>query len=384
MNGPPSYPAPPDGRDYRHQPPLLPGRPVPAHPPRDRLDRPGQTRYADPAHGGRVRWVADPPRGALPEPSQAPEQPYTGPPSYPAPPRWGFPNLVWRLPTRVPGTASTKPDPADGQRALGIGAVAVLTALAVFTTIAGAAELWRYGLLVQGRDSALNSTVMAVSDGMVVWLYLLTVPLLAFAGVTLAVAWLLVARTAAARLTDIDPPRSALSVVSRIFAPWLLLGVLAGALAFLVRLVPEVAPVVKTAGPVVLFGVFVVSLVFAGPVVAELEHAALGKSPEAKIRPSRLVIAWWLAWVGNSACAALTIGWRMRDGLQAEADAVFLTAVTDLTATALAVLTVLLIRRVMALLAPPMPGKLSQLRVVSVRGAPDPPLRVARPAGARR
>lgn len=375
MTGPPSYPAPPDGgRDHGHQPPMLPGRPVPVHPP-----------YAGPARGGKVRWVADPPRGAWTEPPQAPAEPYTGPPSYPAPPRWGFPNLVWRLPTMVPGTASTKPDPADGQRALGIGAVAVLTALALFTTIAGAAELWRYGLLVQSRDSALNSTVVAVSDGMVLWLYLLTVPLLALAGMIITVAWLLLARTAAARIAGTDPPRSARSVLSRIFAPWLLLGVLAGALVLLVvRLLPAVAPVVKTAGPVVLFGVFVVSLVFAGPVAAELEHAALGKSHEAKIRPSRLVIAWWLAWVGNSACAALTIGWRLREGLQAEADAVLLTAVTDLTAAALAVITVLLIRRIMALLAPPMPGKLSQLRVVTVRGAPDPPLRVARPAGARR
>lgn len=372
MTGPPLYPPPPGGGGgHGHQPPLLPGRPV--RPP-----------YADPARGGKVRWVADPPRGALTEPSQAPVQPYTGPPSYPAPPRWGFPNLVWRLPTTVPGTASTKPDPADGQRALGIGAVAVLTALAVFATIAGAAELWRYGLLVQSRDSALNSTVVAVSDGMVLWFYLLTVPLLALAGVIVSVAWLLVARTAAARLADTDPSRSARSVLSRIFAPWLLLGVLACALALLARLLPAVAPVVKTAGPVLLFGVFLVSLVFAGPVAAELEHAALGKSHDAKIRPSRLVIAWWLAWVGNSACAALTIGWRMRDGLQAEADSVLLTAVTDLTAAALAGLTVLLIRRIMALLAPPMPGKLSRLRVVTVHGAPDPPLRVARPAGARR
>ncbi|MQA62683.1 MAG: DUF4328 domain-containing protein [Actinophytocola sp.] len=379
MTGPPLYPPPPDGgRGHGHQPSLLPGRPETVHPPHDHLS------YADPARGGKVRWVADAPRGALTGPLQAPVQPYTGPPSYPAPPRWGFPNLVWRLPTMVPGTASTKPDPADGQRALGIGAVAVLTALAVFTTIAGAAELWRYGLLVQSRDSALNSTVVALSDGMVLWLYLLTVPLLALAGLIVTVAWLLLARTAAARLADTDPPRSARNVLSRIFAPWLLLGVLAGALALLVRLLPAAAPVVKTAGPVVLFTVFVVSLVFAGPVAAELEHAALGKSHEAKIRPSRLVIAWWLAWVGNSACAALTIGWRMRDGLQTEADSVLLTAVTDLTAAALAVLTVMLIRRIMALLAPPTPGKLSQLRVVTVRGAPDPPLRVARPAGARR
>lgn len=338
-----------------------------------------------PAQGGPVRWVALAPHGpATRRPPARREQPYTGPPSYPAPPKWGFPNLIWRLPTQVPGTASTKQDPADAQRTIGVGAMVVLLALAVFTAFAGAAEVWRYALLVQSRDAALSATAVEISDLLVVWVYLATVPLLSLAAVLMTFAWFLLARTAAARQSGYQPPRSLLSVLLRVFAPWPAVGLALGLLWLVATLVPAASQVAVTLMPVVALGVLAVSLVLAGPVLIELEHAALGNGPDVRLRPSRLALAWWAAWAGNGVLVALTVIWRTRDGLQQQADAVVLTAATDFAAAALAVLTALVIRRLMALLVPRHRGALRRFRVVGVRGAPEPELRTARPASASR
>ncbi|MFB9726171.1 DUF4328 domain-containing protein [Haloechinothrix salitolerans] len=311
------------------------------------------------------------------------QEPYTGPPSYPAPPKWGFPNLVWRLPTRVPGTATTKQDPAEAQRTIGIGAIVALLALAAFTTLAACAELWRYALLVRSRDAALSAGIVQASDTLVVWLYLATVPLLSLVAVILTFAWLLLARAAAAHRSGYDPPRSLLGVILRVFAPWPAVGLVLGLLWLVATVVPAVERVAVTLMPVAALGVLVVCLVLTGPVVVELEHAALGNG-HSKPRPSRLALAWWAAWVCNGVLVALTAIWRTRDGLQQQADAVALTAVTNIAAAVLAVLTVLVIRRVMALLAPRSRRPPRRFRVVDVRGAPEPELRTTRPASARR
>lgn len=336
-----------------------------------------------PARG--VRWVALTPHPPAVRRRQR-QEPYTGPPSYPAPPKWGFPNLIWRLPTSVPGTATTRQDPADAQRTTGIGAIVVLLGLAAVTTLAAAAELWRYALLVQSRDTALSATAVRASDTLVVWGYLATVPLLSLAAVTLAFTWLLQARTAAARKSGYDPPRSALSVILRIFAPWPAVGLALGALWLLATVVPAAEQVAIALMPVAALGVLLVALALAGPVVIELEHAALGDvgNGPGRPRPSWLVLAWWAAWVGNGVLVALTAIWRSRDGLQQQADAVVLTAITDIAAAVLAVLTALVIRKVMALLAPRWGRPQRRFRVVGVRGAPEPELRTTRPAGARR
>ncbi|MPY78370.1 MAG: DUF4328 domain-containing protein, partial [Actinophytocola sp.] len=288
-----------------------------------------------------------------------------------------------RLPTQVPGTATTKQDAADAQRTIGMGAIAVLLALAAFTALAGGAELWRYALLVRSRDDVLSAAVVKASDTLVVWVYLATVPLLSLAAVTLTFAWLLLARTAAARRSGYDPPRSLLSVILRVFAPWPAVGLALGLLWLVATLIPPVEQVAVTLMPVVALGVLAVCLALAGPVVVELEHAALGNGG-GRPRPSWLALAWWAAWVGNGVLVALTAIWRSRDGLQQQADAVVMTSATDFAAAVLAVLTVLLIRRVMALLAPRSLRPPRQFRVLGVRGAPDPELRTARPAGARR
>ncbi len=294
----------------------------------------------------RLRWVAMPPPGSEQEPDAPHAGPYTGPPSYPAPPRWGFPSLTWRWPTIVPGTPSAAADPVQRQHTLGRQVLAVLGATALLAALAAGAEVWRYLLLVQSRDSALDSGVVHSSDALVLAAALLTFVSGGFAaGVTLW--WVLLARTAAAERTGFAAPR----------ATW---------------------------RAVVAMAVPVANLVLAGPVIAELEHQALGRSPKRRPQPSRLVLGWWATWVVNGVLVVLTVVWRIRDGVQAQADSVALTACTDLAACALAVLTGLVVRRIMALLAPVAEGSRRRMRVVAVRGAPESPLRPARPAGSPR
>jgi hypothetical protein len=126
-----------------------------------------------------------------------------------------------------------------------------------------------------------------------------------------------------------------------------------------------------------------INLVLAGSIVAELEHAVLWRPASARPRPSRLVLTWWAAWIGNALLLALTVIWRTRDGVQADADAVVLSAVTDLSAAVLAILTTLAVQRFTRLLAPVDAASVRPLRVVTVKGAPEVP-RHPRPRTATR
>lgn len=291
----------------------------------------------------RVRWVATAP--GAPRPRRAAPRPYTGPPSYAAPPRWGFPHLAWRWPTAVPGTPTGTQAPSQRLRMIARNAATVLWTLAVLAGIAGAGEFWRYLLLLDSRDSALTPGVVGTSDALVLSFSLLTFVLALFAFAA-TLWWLFVARSAAAEDSGLQPPRPAWQV---------LLG----------TLVP---------GP---------NLVLAGSILAELEHAALRRPADARPRPSRLVLAWWSAWVANGLLLALTVVWRMRDGVQADADGVVLSGLTDVSAAAVAVLTALLVRRVTRLVAPIDADVVRPLRVVRVSGAPEVGRR-SRPATAAR
>lgn len=293
----------------------------------------------------RLRWVATPPPGADSAPPERPRQPYTGPPSYPAPPRWGFPTLTWRRPTMIPGTSSAVADPVVRQRTVSGRVLAALAAAAMLAALSGAAELWRYVLLVRSRTSSLNSGMVLYSDALVVATALLTFAMGALA-FGLTVWWLLLARDAAAETTGVAPPRETWRVLVAVLVP----------------------------GP---------NLVLAGEVLAELEHAALGRPSGQRPSPSRLVLGWWAAWVTNAVLMIITVVWRAREGVQAQADSVLLTACTDLAACMLAVLTAVVVHRIGRLLSPADPtGR--RLRVVTVHGAPEPPLRTARPAGSPR
>ncbi|WET83424.1 DUF4328 domain-containing protein [Amycolatopsis sp. QT-25] len=293
----------------------------------------------------RVRWVASPPPGAWPRRREPVAEHYSGPPSYPVPPRWGFPNLVWRRPTAVPGTASGEVTAGERLRVITRSLLPVLWTFAALAVAASASEIWRYVLLVQSRDSALSTSVVSVSDSFVITTGLLTT-ILSLLPSGLTVWWLLVARHAAADASGEVPPR------------------------------PQWQVLVFTLVPVV-------NLIMVLPIVAELEHAVLRRTRETRPKPSRLVVSWWGVWMLNWVLLGLVVVWRFRDGVQALADGVVLVALTDLAAAGLAVVTALLVKRMSGLLAPVVEKRLRLLRVLKVEGAPDPDRR-ARPASSMR
>ncbi|MFL6142744.1 MAG: DUF4328 domain-containing protein [Labedaea sp.] len=291
-------------------------------------------------------WVATPPPGAYPGAPARRRSPYVGPPSYAAPPRWGFPALAWRWPTSVPGTRGREPVNVDRVRVLARQAVAVLLAAAGTALFGAGGEIWRYVLLVQSRAGAMSRTVVDTSDAMVITAALLSITFgLAAAAGTLR--WLFLARDAAAELGGAEPARPGWQVLVCLLVPG-------------------------------------VNLVVPGATLAELEHAVLRHPVDERPRPSRAVLAWWVAWVVGGLLFTLTLLWRLRTSVQAQADGVLLNALTYVAAAVVAVLTVSVVRRLTTLLVPIDPARVRFMRVIKIDGAPAPPLRPGRPAGSVR
>jgi hypothetical protein len=222
----------------------------------------------------------------------------------------------------------------------------MLWLLAGLAVLAAAAEIWRYVLLLRSRFGALSGGAVSASDTFV------------YTGASLALAvgviaagltvwWLYVARLAATEVSGYRMART-----NRQF--------------FLGMLIPGV------------------NLAVAGSVLAELEHAAQRGEPGQRPKPSRLVKWWWAAWVAGGVLTLVTFLWRLRDGVQAQADGVVLAALTDLVGATVAVLTVLLIRQLVRLLAPIETANVRLMRVVKVIDAPEPPLRATRSWGSSR
>ncbi|MCP2170460.1 DUF4328 domain-containing protein [Goodfellowiella coeruleoviolacea] len=291
-------------------------------------------------------WVASPPPGAYPRRPARHAPRYSGPPAYPVPPRWGFPLVTWRWPTSLPGTAWDEANPVDRVRML-TGAVrnALLFTAAMAGWAAGS-EIWRYVLLVLSRYGPLSEGLVTTSDAMVVASSLLAVVAAVLAAVLLLL-WSQRARQAAAVNAGYALSRPQWQLVVGLLVPG-------------------------------------VNLVLPGSALAELEHAALRRPAGERPRPSRLVLGWWAAWVAGAVLCVLTLGWAFRDGVQAMADGVLLHAVTDLAAVAVAVATLLVVRRISALLAPVDLASVRLMRVIRVQGAPEPPLRAVRMAGSPR
>lgn len=294
-----------------------------------------------------TRWVATSPRGARQPPARR-RLPYLGPPAYGATPRWGFPPLAWRWPTAVPGTRTGDQEPVsvDRVRMVGGHAAAMMWALAALATMAAVGEIWRYVLLVRSRDGALSDRLVATSDAVVTIGSVLALAFAVLAGVVV-LWWLHLARHAAAAATGQTLPRRDWQVIVYLLIPG-------------------------------------VNLVMAGVVLAELEHHVLRRSADQRPRPTLSVKIWWVAWVVSGLLLAATILWRLRDGVQAQADGVILSAITDLAAITVAVLTGLIVRRMSTLLAPIDPRQVRYLRVLRVDNAPDPELRPTRLAHSRR
>nr|WP_245614538.1 DUF4328 domain-containing protein [Actinokineospora inagensis] len=200
-------------------------------------------------------------------------------------------------------------------------------------------------LLLQSRTGALSRNIVQLSDSLVVTGSVLSV----CAGILSALAtlwWVQAARLAAAETAGYLPARE----------DWRLL------------------PGLVVPGP---------NLVVPGAVLAELEHAILRRPADVRPTPTGLMWTWWLTWVANWLLAVFTLLWRFRDSVQAQADGVILTTLTNLAAVTLAVLTLRLVSRFSLLLAPMDPTSVRRLRVVQVDGAPTP-TRVPRPTTSAR
>lgn len=294
----------------------------------------------------RQRWVATVPPGSTGRRARTRRRlPYMGPPRYGTTPTWGFPALAWRWPKAVPGAMTEEPVTVDRVRAVAGHASSMLWALAVLAVCAAGGEIWRYALLIESRTGALSSRLVSTSDALVTIAAVLT---LAFGLVTLGVVlwWLNMARRTAADLAD-----------QRVARPdWQVLVYL---------LVPGI------------------NLVMAGVVLTELEHQVLRRPADQRPVPSKQVKIWWASWAAAGVLCVVTVLWRFRDSVQARADGVVLSALTDLAAAGVAVLTALMVRRLATLLAPIDPTTVRYLRVLRVEGAPEPPLRV-KPVNSRR
>jgi hypothetical protein len=252
-------------------------------------------------------WVAEPPPGP-PVPVPRRRMPYAGPPRYRFPPRWGFPARAWPRPT------AARPDPVWAARSMAATAGPLLWATAVVAVLAGAAEIWRYALLLASRDGALGAGTVAASDAFVSSAGTLA-PVVALISGGLVVLWSVRAVRAAAEVAGVRPARSTRAVL----LGWLVPGL---------------------------------NLAVPGSVLAEIEHSALLLPPARRPRPSKLLLAWWASWLVGGVLAVVVLLWSLRAGVQARADGVLLHAVLDLLAALTAALTALLVARLTRLLLP--------------------------------
>ncbi|MGP4018526.1 DUF4328 domain-containing protein [Saccharopolyspora sp. 5N708] len=294
-----------------------------------------------------MEWVATPPGG--PRRIRPPRRPqrYTGPPAYPAVPRWGFPLLAWRWPLALP--LRPHADPMVRAESAAGTAIATLWITAAVAVVATFAEGWRYVLLVISRGQALPRMTLAISDalvgttGLILWLLGVLCGLF-------VVLWGLRARAAAAERIGVHSARPDWQVVVGVLVPGL-------------------------------------NLFVPGSVLAELEHSVLvaegARKRGARPFPTLRVRLWWAVWVATLLLGWLAFGWGFRDSVQALADGVVLHAINNALVAVLAIGTAKMIKYLMRLLAPADPTELKHLRVREVRAAPPPP-KAKRPGTAPR
>ncbi|MGH3670674.1 MAG: DUF4328 domain-containing protein [Pseudonocardiaceae bacterium] len=224
------------------------------------------------------------------------------------------------------------PTDATGEQMRALAAVAVpllgLTAGLVLAT--GGAEAWRYALLLSSRTDAVPATPLHASDVMVVTGGVVSLLSAALAGLV-TLGWLVHAVAAASHAAAVTPTRSRWQLVAGVLVPGM-------------------------------------NLVVPGAVLAELEHAALRQDPEHRPHPSPLVIGWWVIWVIGVLLAGIALLWDLRDGVQARADGVLLHIATDLVAGAVAITTILVVKRMTWLLSPMALAGSRRMVVLRVRG----------------
>ena len=235
------------------------------------------------------RWVASAPGSAsrrrvrrIPTPT----------PRYEVMPTWGLP-IAPRPHPSVPESATDR---------LARRSTSLLTATAALFVAAAVAELARYVVLLVSRERLMPAAVLALSDAAVWCLSFVSLGVGLVAAVATVARVVRFRREAYGHRGRTDPRRTRT----------LYLG--------------SLVPIVNLLLP----GVFLTEL------VRESEH---------RLRLERLVPWWWTAWVGNWLLIAATVAWRTVDGIQAQATGVVLTAITDLVAAGVAVLTLTVVRR---------------------------------------
>lgn len=256
-----------------------------------------------------LHWVAERPSVAASPAVPVPRAAYAGPPRYRERPRGGYPALPWPAP-RAPQPL----DPLTAARSVAGSVVPLLWATAAVAVVAAGAEIWRYVLLLFSRTDALDAGVVAASDALVASAGTIAPILTVLAG-GLVILWTVRAAQAAAACAGVRPARRTPYIV----VGWLMPGL---------------------------------NLAVPGSVLAEIEHTALGLSPDVRPRPSRMVLGWWALWVVGVVLSGVVLLWGLRTGVQARADGVVLHAVLDLLAAGTAGLTAVLLTRLTRLLGP--------------------------------
>jgi Domain of unknown function (DUF4328) len=226
----------------------------------------------------------------------------------------------------VPVSASAE----EQMRGLASLAVPLLGLTALLVVVTGAGEAWRYALLLDSRFDAVPAGPLRVSDALVVIGGVVSVLASVLAG-AVTLGWLVHASTTAAKTAAVTPARRGWQLVLGVLVPGL-------------------------------------NLVVPGAVLAELEHAALGRDPSRRPRPSRLVLGWWVVWATGLVLAGTTLLWNLREGVQARADGVLLHVATDLVAGVVAITTIVVVKRLTRLLSPVQLAKTRRMVVVRVPG----------------
>ncbi|KAA0024743.1 DUF4328 domain-containing protein [Antrihabitans cavernicola] len=242
-----------------------------------------------PARRRNYRWVVRRPDGPTTQPRRRPAR--LGPtPAYRETPRWG----LLDPPPALPSTRRRR-----GFAGLADRAPYFTTVAAVLFAVAGAAEIGRYIVLLYNRTRLIDPLVLALSDT-AVWMMSILALLAAVVAAVAAVGWLAAARRRTFDNAGRRDPRSLRTL----------------ALGCLI-------PVVNLAMP----GVFLTEL-----------------TADATPKRKKLIRTWWCAWVFGGAMTIAALAWRFADSLQAKVDGVFFTALTDLVAMGVAVLTIMVMR----------------------------------------
>ena len=196
------------------------------------------------------------------------------------------------------------------RRGLQVAAWAALITTVLCLTAAGA-ELWRWVLLLRGRTEVLPAGVVQTSD-VAVGVAGVAAAVVGAVALVLALPAVVHTHGAADRLAGLAPSRRPAEVLARLVVPvWNLFG--------------------------------------AGQMFAEIDGRlrTLHDEPDRPARPraSRLVLAWWIAWIANGFFVLLALGRAFGGSLQAIADTAELHIGVDLLAAVVAGLAALLFRR---------------------------------------